>query len=66
MTFTPARTFYDPERNLMWEPYRVTYSHNGSTFDCRIQATSFSHAEQMLNDLKRSGEVTGVVVMEEV
>lgn len=66
MTFKPTHTFYDPNTNLMWEPYLVTFNHNGSTFDCRIQATSFTHAEQMLNDLKQSGEVTGVVVMEEV
>ena len=66
MTLKPAGTFYDPNTNLMWEPYRVTFNHNGGTFDCRIQATSFTHAEQMLNDLKQSGKVTEVVILEEV
>lgn len=66
MTLKPARTFYDPNTGLMWEPYRITFNHNGGIFDCRIQATSFTHAEQMLNDLKQSGEVTEVVILEEV
>lgn len=63
---TPARTHYDATTGQVWAPYRVTYELNGIEFDARLQATSFAHAEQMLEDLKKTGEVVGVVILEDV
>lgn len=62
----PSRTHYDIDTGKLWAPYRVVYKHQGVEFDVRVQATSFAHAEAMLSDLKKTGEVAGVIVLEEV
>lgn len=63
---TPPTTHYDPDTGKLWAPYRVVYKHQGVEWDVRISATSFAHAEQKLADLKKSGEVAGVVVFEDL
>ena len=62
---TPPTTHYDPTTGKVWAPYQVTYTHRGVEFDVRICATSFAHAEAMLADLKSTGAVAGVIVLEE-
>ena len=66
MTLTPPSTNYDPDTGKLWQPYRATYTHQGVEFDVRLSTTSFAHSEVMLADLKKSGEVAGVIVLEDV
>ena len=58
-------THYDPATGRMWTPFQMRYTHGGVTFILSLMATSHSHAEQILEDIKRTAVIQGELVAEE-